>query len=173
MSLLERDQSARSARNKIMIRKEPLLTLLQVLNESDECEDLEAKHISGDGVGKSTYETICALSNEPDLHGGTILLGVKREQALFPIYEAVGVTNPDKISADIATACATIFNHPIRVDITPRKIADSIVLQIDVPELPSTQRPLYMRAQGLPKGAFRRVGPTDTRCTDEDLQAFF
>ena len=48
------------------------------LNEGDETEHLEAKSVSTGKVGNSGYETICALSNEPDLDGGTILLGIER-----------------------------------------------------------------------------------------------
>lgn len=155
-----------------MVRKEPVLDLIKELNEVDETEGLEAKE-AADKVGKTVYETICALSNEPDLGGGTILLGVDKEMALFPLYSPTGVSNPDQMASDISSGCASLFNHAIRVSITPEKIGDAIVLRVDVPELPKNQKPLYFEAQGLPKGAFRRVGPTDVRCTDEDLSAFF
>jgi len=155
------------------IRNEPIAALLAELNGTDECEDLEAKHVSGTDIGKSTYETICALSNEPGLGGGTILLGVQKEEALFPIYKATGVRDPDQLSADIASGCASHFNQTIRVDIRPFKVGDATILKIDVPELPQNQKPLYFKSQGLPKGAFRRVGSADVRCTDEDLQTFF
>ncbi len=46
-------------------------------------------------------------------------------------------------------------------------------MRIDVPELPKSHKPAYFIATGLPKGAWRRVGPTDVRCTDEDLSAFW
>ena len=32
-------------------------------------------------------------------------------------------------------------------------------------------KPVYLRATGLPSGAFRRIGSTDQRCTDDDLWA--
>jgi ATP-dependent DNA helicase RecG len=41
------------------------------------------------------------------------------------------------------------------------------------PELPKASKPLYFKATGLPKGAFRRIGPIDVRCTDEDMPVFF
>jgi len=147
--------------------------LLRDLNDTDETEHLEAKEISGDQLGKSVYETICALSNEPDLGGGTILLGVTRENQLFPFYSATGVANPDHLSADLSSGCSTMFNVPVRVDITANKIGDAVVLKVNVPELPRNSKPLYFRATGLPRGAFRRIGPTDVRCTDEDLLTFF
>ena len=100
-------------------------------------------------------------------------MGVAKEQLLFPFYTATGVSGADKLSSDIASTCATVFNLPVRVDISPHLIGDAIVLRIDVPELPNNLKPLYFKAAGLPRGAFRRIGPTDVRCTDEDLQAFF
>lgn len=156
-----------------MIRLENLEILLKELNATDETEELEAKEFSGKDIGRSVYETICALSNEPDLEGGTILLGVRKEEALFPLYEVSGIRDPDKISTSIASTCATIFNQPIRVDIKPIQINGKVVLKIDVPELPKTQKPVYFSATGLPKGAYRRIGPADIRCTDEDVAAFY
>lgn len=156
-----------------MIRKENVLALIQLLNETDEQEDLEAKEASGTTAGKSVFETICALSNEPDLGGGTILLGVDKEEALFPFYTPTGVDDPDKISSEIASACGTMFNQPVRVDIAPTVIGNAVVIRIDVVELPANQKPLYYKSRNLPAGAFRRIGPTDMRCTDEDIQAFF
>lgn len=155
-----------------MIHNQSASDLIKLLNETDESEDLEAKECANE-VGKSVFETICALSNEPGLEGGTILLGVKKEIALFSFYSPTGVANPDKISSDLASACSTKFNHPIRIDIRPQKVGEVTVLQIDVPELPANQKPLYFKARGLPAGAYRRVGPTDVQCTDEDLQTFF
>ena len=156
-----------------MIRKESAKDLIKLLNETDEQEDLEAKEISGTNLGKSIYETICALANEPGLGGGTILLGVSKEEALFPFYSAVGVTEPDRLSSDMASACATMFNQPMRVDIAPSVVNDAVILRVDVAELPQNQKPLYVKSRGLPAGAYRRIGTADMKCTDEDIQAFF
>ena len=97
-----------------MISSKSVSALITELNEGDETEHLEAKSISSGDVGTSVFETICALSNEPGLEGGSILLGVEREQlSLFPQYVAVGVgDDPDKVSADIASGCASRFNSP-------------------------------------------------------------
>ncbi|HEX3486550.1 MAG TPA: RNA-binding domain-containing protein, partial [Micropepsaceae bacterium] len=154
-----------------MIRLQPLSKLMQELNQTDECEDLEAKR--SEEVGKSTLESICSLSNEPDLGGGTILLGVEKEAALFTIYKVTGVRDPERIASDISSACASQFNQPVRVDVRPEQFEGKTVLKVDVPELPKTQKPLYFKATGLPRGAYRRIGPTDVRCTDEDLLTFY
>ncbi|MGL4490434.1 MAG: ATP-binding protein [Rhizobiaceae bacterium] len=156
-----------------MIREKSAKQLVEELNITDETEHLEAKSGSHPDVGKSVLETICALSNEPELGGGTILLGVEKEETLFPFYTATGVTDPEKISSKIASDCATTFNIPIRVDIHTEVVDGATLVRIDVPELVRHQKPVHFKATGLPRGAFRRIGPTDVRCTEEDLAAFY
>ncbi len=130
------------------------LELLERLNLLDENESIEAKQARE--IGKSVLETVCAFSNEPGLGGGWILLGVIREElALFPAYETQGLENPDKISADLA--------------INTEILGGNIVVVVFVPEAPSQDKPIYFKAQGLPRGAFRRIGSTDQRCTEDDL----
>lgn len=155
-----------------MISAKSAKELIAELNETDETEHLEAKNAS-EAVGKSVFETICAFSNEPGLEGGTILLGVEKELALFPLYTPSGVSDPDKLSSDIASGCASIFNNPVRIDISTEKVGKAIILRINVPELAPHQKPLYFERQGLPRGAFRRIGSTDQHCTEEDLLLFY
>ncbi|MDQ0507516.1 AlbA family DNA-binding domain-containing protein [Xanthobacter agilis] len=104
-----------------MISSKPVAALITELNESDETEHLEAKECGTDTVGKTVYETICAPSNEQELGGGTIFLGVEKEFALFHLYIVFGVNNPDKLQSYISSACATMFNMQIHVDISVEK----------------------------------------------------
>ena len=146
--------------------------LLERLNLLDENECIEAKQASE--VGKSVLETVCAFTNEPGLGGGWILLGVIREElALFPAYEAQGIENPDKISADLASQAASVFNQPLRLEIKTETLYGQPVIVVFVPEVPSQDKPVYFKAQGLPKGAFRRIGSTDQRCTEDDLAILY
>ena len=142
--------------------------LLQSLSLLDEHERVEAKR--SDEVGKSLLETICAFANEPGLGGGSILLGVTREElALFPSYEVEGLDQPDKVSADLASQCATTFNQPLRVQIATEQLDGKAVIVVSVPEAAAQEKPIYFKSQGLPRGAFRRIGSTDQRCTEDDL----
>lgn len=157
-----------------MKRTESASGLVKMLNELDEFSDVEAKQISGNELGRPVYETICSMSNEPGLGGGTKLLGVAKEEGtLFPLYTATGVRDPDKLTSDLVSACATMFNHPVRVRVAPEKVDEKVVLRIDVSELPEGQKPLYFKKQLLPSGAYRRIGSADIRCTGEDLVVFF
>jgi ATP-dependent DNA helicase RecG len=148
------------------------LELLEQLNALDEHERIDAKR--GSEIGRSVMETICALSNEPGLKGGWLLLGVEREEmALFPGYEVVGVEKPDKIAADLASRCRTDFNVPVRVDIATEPVAGKVMLVVTVPEAQIGDKPVFFKNEGLPRGAYRRIGSTDQRCTEEDLVVFF
>jgi ATP-dependent DNA helicase RecG len=146
--------------------------LLESLNLLDEHERIEAKR--GSEAGKSILETICAFANEPGLGGGWILLGVVREEfALFPIYEVEGVDQPDKVSADIASQCSNNFNMPLRVDVSTEMLDGNVVIVVWVPEASPQQKPVFFKAKGLPSGAFRRVGSTDQRCSEDDMAVFY
>jgi len=146
--------------------------LLEHLNLLDETERIEAKR--ADEIGKSLLETVCAFANEPGLGGGWLLLGVTREElALFPAYEIQGLDHPDKISADLASQAASMFNRPLRLDIQAEVLDGKAVIAVFVPEAAPQDKPLYLKAQGLPRGAFRRIGSTDQHCTDDDLIALY
>lgn len=146
--------------------------LLESLNLLDEHERIEAKRASE--AGKSVLETVCAFANEPGLGGGWIALGVVREEmALFPAYEVEGITHPDKITADIASQCRDSFNVPLRVELATENVDGKNVVVVFVPEAQPQDKPIFFKAQGLPRGAFRRIGSTDQRSTEDDLAVFF
>lgn len=143
--------------------------LLAELNAADESPRVEAKR-SRD-IGKSVIETVVAFANEPGLGGGHILLGVgsgvddKGDARYWP----EGLSDPDKIQKDLASQAATMLNVAIRPEMSVERIDGKIIVVVFVPEADVTQKPVYLKATGLPRGAFRRIGSTDQRCTDEDL----
>jgi len=146
--------------------------LFEALNLLDEHERIEAKRCRK--VGTSVMESICAFANEPGLGGGWLLLGVQMEEsALFPAYEVIGLEDPDRISADLATRASTEFNQPVRLEIQTELLHDKPVIRVFVPEAPAHDKPVYFKARGLPRGAFRRIGSTDHHCTEDDLLALF
>jgi ATP-dependent DNA helicase RecG len=146
--------------------------LFELLNQQDENTWIEAK--GGQQSSHSVMETVCAFCNEPGLGGGYILLGVAEDNStLFPQYKVVPVTDPDKFQRDFATQCAGMFNFPIRPKVTVEKINGHTVIKIWVDELPAKQKPLFFRTDGLPQGAFRRIGSTDQHCTEDDMHIFY
>lgn len=142
------------------------------LNDLDETVQIEAK--AGEQIGPSMLETISAFANEPGRQGGYLVLGVRRaEDALFPTYEIVGVPDSDKLQTDLASQCRTQFNVPVRPQITVDTRDGKRVVVAYIPEAAPTEKPIYIQARGLPKGAFRRIGSSDQKCTDDDLALFY
>lgn len=142
------------------------------LNIIDEHVSIEAKKCT-DKIDRSVLETICSFSNEPDLGGGVIILGMEETHNLSSPYSVIGVSDPDKLQKDLSSQCADMFNHPVRPTIEPDIIDGKKVLVITVSELDARHKPLYFKSEGLPRGAWRRIGSTDQRCTEEDMAVFY
>lgn len=148
------------------------LELVRQLNDLDERPRIEAK--SGSDTGKSILETVCAFSNEPGMGDGWLLLGVAPDdQSFWPQYKVVGVPNPDKLQADLTTQCANTFSVPVRPQMEVAEIQGKRVLSVFIPEATNASKPVFLTAIGLPKGAYRRIGSSDVRCTAEDLAVFY
>ena len=144
--------------------------LINELNQTDEHHQIEAK--AGREISRPVLQSICAFSNEPGLSGGVVLLGLSRDEgAMPPRYEVTGVTDPDKLSQDVASQCASIFNVPVRPRVQTEMIQGVPVVAIRVQE--ATEKPVYFKSRGLPEGAYRRIGSTDQGCTESDLLVFF
>ena len=148
--------------------------LFEELNSYDESVRIEAKKASE--VGRSIMETICAFSNEPDLGGGYVLLGAVRkgfDENGLPHYEPENIANPDKIQTDIANQCASVFNVRIRPQIETEVVDGKTVVVVKVDEAPASKKPIYFEKRGLPYGAYRRIGPSDQKCSEDDMPVFY
>lgn len=142
------------------------------LNDLDETVQIEAK--AGEQIGQSILETISAFANELGRQGGYLVLGVRRaEDALFPTYEIVGVPDSDKLQSDLASQCRSQFNVPIRPQLAVENRDGKRVIVAYIPEAAPSEKPVYIQSRGLPKGAFRRIGSSDQKCTDDDLALFY
>ena len=110
--------------------------LLEVLNDIDEQDWLEAKSLRDD-TSRSILETVCSFSNEPGLGGGVILIGVaENKTGDGPQYLVDGVADPDKAQLDLATQCKSVFNTPIYPTIKVEKLCGKTVLKVIVDEVP-------------------------------------
>jgi ATP-dependent DNA helicase RecG len=147
--------------------------LIAELNAVDESHAIEAK--AGSEVGRSIMETVCAFANEPDLGGGYLLLGVERVAGtLFDTgYVASGLDDPEKVQSDLVTQCSSMFNKPIRPRVAVEQVGDKTVVVAFIPEAAATEKPIFLTNLGLPRGAFRRLGPTDHQGTEDDLIALY
>jgi ATP-dependent DNA helicase RecG len=147
--------------------------LLETLNDVDEQDTLEAKSLRDD-TSRSILETICSFSNEPGLGGGVIVIGIaESKNADGTRYVVDGVDDPDKAQLDLATQCKSAFNTPIYPTIKVEKLCGKTVLKVIVDEVPFGRKPVYFKKDGLPKGAYRRIGSADLVATEEDLWRFY
>lgn len=148
--------------------------LFDELNSWDENRRIEAK--SASAVGKSMMETVCAFANEPGLRGGYLLLGAKRigmTEDGKPVYEPENIEKTDKIQSDFVAMCNSMFNVRIRPIINVEEYLGKTVIVVKIEELPESQKPAYFAKRGLPEGAFRRIGPSDEKCSEEDMYLFY
>ncbi len=143
------------------------------LNSIDENVRIDAKKASE--IDKSIMETVCAFANEPGLGGGYLLLGAVRTgfKNGLPVYVPENIENPDKIQNDLTTQCSTMFNVRIRPQIETEVVDGKTVLVVKIDEAPEAQKPIYIVNRGLPQGAFRRVGSSDQKCTEDDMRFFY
>lgn len=151
-----------------------LKELMLQLNTTDECSSIEAKKASE--VGRSILETVCAYSNEPNLGGGYLLLGVEKdESSFFPEYTVSGIAfeKLDKIKSDLSSQCADSFNRPIRPQINTEEVNGKKAIVVFIDELSAEQKPLYFKNGWLPQAAYRRIGSADIKCTEDDLRVFY
>ena len=145
---------------------------IEELNTIDEHVRIEAKQCT-DRIDKSVLESVCSFSNEPGLNGGVILIGLQESHDAACPYKVIGVTDADKLQRDLASQCATMFNHPVRPFIESDIINGKTVIMVTVSELDQRYKPLYFEKESLPRGAWRRIGSTDQRCNEEDLSVFY
>lgn len=142
--------------------------LWEKLINGDESTEIEAKR--GEDVGKSILKTISAFANEPDNGGGYFLLGViKKEDTLFPDYQIVGVSDPDKVNTTLATVCRDSMQPPLRPTIWTETRDGKTVVIAYIAEAQPHEKPVFIKSRGIMHGAYRRIGSTDQRCTDEDI----
>ena len=149
--------------------------ILNRLNSLDEDKRVEAK--CGSKIDRSVMETICSFSNEPNMGGGNIILGI--ESCDIPndnhvkTYYVVGVEDADKLQSDIASQCSSMFNIAVRPNVCIEKLNGKNVIVVTVAELDMRSKPLFFKNEGLPRGAYRRIGSTDQRCTEDDMPLFY
>ena len=147
--------------------------IYDLLQNGDETDRIEAKKASTK-IGKSFLETVCAFSNEPDLGGGYILLGVSINDCTSDFkYEITGVENPDKLQQEIASQCRQCFNIPIRPTIKVITHSHGNVLLVYIDEASPYEKPVFIKKLGIEKGAYIRIGSTDQVCCQDDLDFLY
>jgi len=147
--------------------------LLSLLQDRDESERIEAKR-SAERIGASALETICAFSNEPGLNGGYLVFGLtKNDSKKPPYYHVTGVSDPDKLQNELVCLCRENFNKTVRPIIDVIRHSESVIIVAYIPEAEPFEKPIYIKKLGIENGVFRRIGPTDQLCRQEDLDLLY
>lgn len=128
-----------------------------------EATSIEAKRAET-ALPKSVPETLSSFSNTPG--GGTIILGLEEGGN----FSAVGVRDPKKMMADLASWARDDMVPPLVPEIHFAEVDGKTLVIADIPELPRSQKPCYVKARGLDRGSFIRIGDGDRRLTSEEVQ---
>ncbi|MFO6451821.1 MULTISPECIES: ATP-binding protein [unclassified Aeromicrobium] len=128
-----------------------------------EATAVEVKRATG-GLPKSARESLSSFSNTPG--GGTLALGLDEAAG----FAAVGLEDPAKMMADLASMCREDMVPPLKPEIEIAEVDGRPILVANVPELAREQKPCYVRSLGKERGSYIRVGESDRRLTSEEVQ---
>lgn len=142
-------------------------SVISQLQATDENERIEAKS----GLGDAAMKSVSSFSNEPGLRGGWIVFGARRDD-MSGRYAFEGVRDADRLQTEFVTQCASRFNRVLRPEIRTDTVNGRRVVVAFIPEAPAADKPVFLKKQGLPKGAYRRIGSVDQSATDDDLHRF-
>ena len=73
----------------------------------------------------------------------------------------------------MAGACRDEFNVQVHPEIRLDVIEGKTLITVFVPEASIRQKPIYIKGLGVEKGAFRRIGSSDRRLTEHDMDLLY
>ena len=137
------------------------------LQQYRENNRIEAKEALG-GLPESIWETYSAFANA---QGGVILLGV--EELPDKSLHALDILDPQWLIEDFWK----IINDPEQVSVNIlsedavqiHRVDGKRIIAITVPKADPSQRPVYLGSDPY-RGAYRRCGEGDYRCTKEEIR---
>ncbi|MFT4288772.1 ATP-binding protein [Nocardioides sp.] len=127
-----------------------------------EATGVEAKR-SEKKLPRDVLETLSSFSNTPG--GGSLILGLAEPGN----FTAIGVVDPKKIMADLASWCRDEVVPPLQPEIEIVEVDGKKLVIAEVPELPRSQKPCYVKSLGMNRGSYLRVGESDRRLTSEEV----
>lgn len=83
------------------------------------------------------------------------------------------MSEPDKVQQELANVCRNSFNIPINPKISLHSVEGQTLILAFIPEAFCRDKPVYIKSSGVEKGAFRRIGSADHRCTSHDLDLLY
>ncbi|MGH2534633.1 MAG: ATP-binding protein [Thermomicrobiales bacterium] len=129
-----------------------------------ELATVEVKSAAGGLPVRPVRETMSAFANAG---GGVLLLGVDENAG----YAVVGVADAGQLQREIADL-ANHFEPPLRPEFSVAEIDGMVVVAVEIDAVPSAQKPCFYQPSGLPNRAFVRVGPSNRRMTEYEVQSY-
>ncbi len=88
-------------------------------------------------------------------------------------YAIQGVDDPDRIQQELVGVCRNNFNVQISPEVLVHEMDGKVLVVAYIREAAARDKPVYIKAKGLEKGCFRRIGSADYRCTSEDMDLLY
>lgn len=130
-----------------------------------EWEDVEFKRAQR-GVPEDVYSTVSAFANTG---GGWLIFGVRQAGNQL---EVAGVEDVDKVQNDFLSSLRTAGKLSRAIDARGElhNLDGKTVLVFRIPELPRTEKPVYLK--GDIRQSYIRRGGGDERCTPREIERF-
>src|SRR3989338_1463140 len=145
--------------------QEELNDLIESLKDTEsETLFVEIKSCEG-GFPKKIWETVSAFANS--VTGGVIILGIREADNGIII---AGVKNPARFQKDLQEVCSRM-NPPLRPLIQIHKYHGKLLVTVEIPAVSYKEKPCYYEGSGIISGSFIRVGESDRRLTQYEVQS--
>lgn len=149
-----------------MTREELLELVEEVRRQRCESADVEVKAARGGTPLKRVRESLSAFANRPG--GGVLLFGVDEEAG----FKLVGVFDAQRLQEDVGNLAANEMEPALRPEFTVAETEGKWVVAVEIPEVPTIQKPCYYRPAGLQGGSFIRVGASNRRMSDYEVYGY-
>jgi ATP-dependent DNA helicase RecG len=116
---------------------------------------------AGGGLPKSTISSVSAFANA---EGGMLILGLSEADGFLAVE-----VDTAKLAADLASACADRLEPPIRPDIDIAIVDSRPVVVALIDELPTNQKPCYVKSRGIDRGSYIRTHDGDRALTTYEV----
>jgi ATP-dependent DNA helicase RecG len=124
--------------------------------------EVEAKRAESQ-LPRSVRDTLSAFANT---RGGVLILGLDEAEG----FRAVGVRDPAKMAADVASLCSTDMQPELRPAIRIHQLEGVSLVVVEVPEIEQDRKPCFYRGAGMSQGSYIRVHDGDRRLTSYEVQ---
>lgn len=109
-------------------------------------------------------ESICAFANT---HGGTVVFGVDERG-----FRSVPGMDVKAIQARCAQGARELIEPPVAADIQLLHFEGNPVVVANIPEMPTREKPCYIKKWGMRSGSFVRTGDGDHKMSPYEIDRF-